>query len=280
LTPHPEEESTRSEEQDDRAAKFAENPPAIPRKAIVVAVAAFVVLGLGGVLADHFFGGPVQDASADTAGTNPPSLTTGTPKPTTTAASQLPSSLPALLGLTKLGASPASAFTLETPSGTAVTLASFRQKVVVLAFYDSRCDDICPVLSSELHQALADLGSDANQVVMLTVNTDPLATNPAAAAPAEAAGGLGSSEQWHFLTGTLTKLDAVWKAYGVSVEAQKQTDLVAHNNVLYFVDPDGRLRFRATPFANESPSGKFSLPASTQSRFASGIASAVRMLLG
>jgi cytochrome oxidase Cu insertion factor (SCO1/SenC/PrrC family) len=278
LNPHTEGESSRPGAQDDRAAKFAENPPAIPRKAILVAVAAFVVLGLGGVVADHFFGGPVQDASADTAGTNPPSLTTGTPK--TTSASQLPSSLPALLGLTKLEPSAATAFTLETPSGTAVALASFHQKVVVLSFFDSLCDDICPVLATELREAIADLGPDADKVVMLTVNTDPLATSPAAAAPAEEAGGLGSTKQWHFLTGPLTQLDTVWKAYGVSVEAQKQTDLVAHNNVLYFVDPDGRLRFRATPFANESPSGKFSLPASTQSRFASGIASAVRMLLG
>ena len=60
---------------DERAAKFAENAPPIPRKAVVVAVVAFVVLGLGGVVLDHFFGGPVS-TTAVTAGTDPPGLST------------------------------------------------------------------------------------------------------------------------------------------------------------------------------------------------------------
>src|ERR1700721_1806698 len=55
---------------EDRAKKFAENTPPIPRKAIVVAAVAFVVLGLGGALFDHFFGGPVSSTSV-TAATDP-----------------------------------------------------------------------------------------------------------------------------------------------------------------------------------------------------------------
>ena len=39
----------------DRAAAFAAGPPRFPRKVVVVAVAAFVVLGLGGVALDRLF---------------------------------------------------------------------------------------------------------------------------------------------------------------------------------------------------------------------------------
>ena len=93
------------------------------------------------------------------------------------------------------------------------------------------------------------------------------------------AAGLGDVKQWYFLTGTLPQLNPVWKAYGVSIEVQKSTQIVSHNNVIYFIDPKGRLRLRATPFANENSTGMFSLPLSTETRFPSGIASSVKSLL-
>jgi hypothetical protein len=81
------------------------------------------------------------------------------------------------------------------------------------------------------------------------------------------------------LTGSLARLDSVWKAYGVTIEVQKSTGVVSHNDLLYFIDAEGRLRLRATPFADESSTGAYSLPMATETRFASGIASSVRSLL-
>ncbi len=270
---------------DDRAAKFAQGAPPIPRKALIIAVVAFVVLGLGGVLFDHFFGGPVGTPAAVTAGTNPPGLPSSAASAPTPAhpgpvGSQLPASIPALLGLTKLDPSPAPPFALETARGLSISLQSLRGKVVVLSFFDSTCNDICPVVATELRLALIDLGSYASKVVILGVNTDPVATSPEAAFEAQAAGGLGKFGQWHFLTGTLAKLDSVWSAYGVTIEVQKSTDVVSHNELLYFIDTEGRLRLRATPFANENSTGTYSLPIGTETRFASGIASSVQSLLG
>jgi cytochrome oxidase Cu insertion factor (SCO1/SenC/PrrC family) len=71
----------------------------------------------------------------------------------------------------------------------------------------------------------------------------------------------------------------VWKAYGVRIEVQTSTGIVSHNNVLYFIDAKGRLRLRATPFADENSNGTFSLARGTETRFASGIASSVESLL-
>ena len=85
---------------------------------------------------------------------------------------------------------------------------------------------------------------------------------------------------WHFLTSNLTTLNAVWRAYGVSVNVSRTSGIVAHNDVMYFVDPSGRLRYEATPFANESSSGAFSLPSASIDRWGQGIATYARQLLG
>jgi cytochrome oxidase Cu insertion factor (SCO1/SenC/PrrC family) len=277
---------------EDRAAKFSQNTPWIPRKAVVVAVVAFVVLGLGGVVFDHFFGGPVSSSTAVTAGTNPPPLETTVPRPAATTrptsttqpsepvVADVPAPLVSLMGLTELRAAPAPGFALDTTGGSTVSLSSLRGKVVIVSFFDSACNDICPVLAAELRQSDVDLGADASRVVMLTVNTDPDATSPASATPAEISTDLRSVPEWHFLTGTLKQLDAVWKAYGVSIEVQTSTGLVSHNDVLDFVDPEGRLRFHATPFGNEASNGSFSLPSRTKEQFASGVADTARSLLG
>ncbi len=271
---------------DDRAAKFAQGAPPIPRNAVVIAVVAFAILGMGGILFDHFFGGSTSTSSAITAGTNPPGLSTTTLAPVTRrtvpsgpGSGQLPASIPALLGLTKLNAAPAPQFALITTRGVSISLKDLRGRVVVLSFFDSRCNDICPVLAAELRLSIADLGSDASHVVFLGVNTDPLATSLESASAADAAAGLGALKQWHFLTGSLEQLDSVWTAYGVAIQAQKLTGLVSHNNVLYFIDGKGRMRLRATPFANEGGSGAFSLPRTTETLFASGIAYSVKSLL-
>ncbi len=277
---------------EDRAKKFAEGAPPIPRKAIVVAVVAFAVLGLGGVVFDHFFGGPVSSSTAITAGTNPPSLETTLPRPTETTrpaettrptepvVADVPAQLVSLMGLTELNASPAPGFTLDTKGGSTVSLSSLRGKVVVVSFFDSLCNDICPVLATELRQADTDLGVDAARVVMLTVNTDPAATSQESATAAETSTALRYVPEWHFLTGTLKQLDGVWKEYGVTIEVQPSTQTVSHNDVLDFIDPEGRLRFRATPFGNESSDGSFSLPYGTEMLFASGMADTARSLLG
>jgi len=49
---------------------------------------------------------------------------------------------------------------------------------------------------------------------------------------------------------------------------------------MYFIDPAGRLRYRATPFADESASGAFSLSPADVARWGQGIATYTRRLLG
>jgi hypothetical protein len=150
---------------------------------------------------------------------------------------------------------------------------------LVHGFFDASCDDICPVLKGELSQADVDLGAEASRVAILTVNTDPLALSPASARRGEKAAHVPSPATWYFLTGPLRRLNAVWTSYGITIDVQRANRIVSHNDFLYFIDPSGRLRFRATPFADESTSGVSNLPAATEAKWATGIANETVSLL-
>ena len=153
-------------------------------------------------------------------------------------------------------------------------------RVVVLTFFNAPCNDICPVLASEIEQADADLGTQAGDVEFVTVNTDPSALAASAETPAVNGTGLHALPNWHMVTGPLTSLNALWKAYGVSITVETKTRLEAHNDVMDFLDPQGIVRYRATPFADESSTGAYTLAAPSEARWAQGIATYAARLVG
>jgi cytochrome oxidase Cu insertion factor (SCO1/SenC/PrrC family) len=262
----------------DRAAALAAGPPGFPRKVLAIALACFVVLGLGGVLLDHLFPGPVgASVTTTTAGNYPPPLSLA-PSSSPSAPRQLPASTAALMDLEHLEARPAPNFSLVDQDRQQLSLAHLQGKAVVLSFFDARCDDICRVLELELKKAIADLGPASSQLELVTVNTDPLALTLTSAHPA-LDGPLAVVPSWYFLTGSLAQLGRVWTSYGISVEVESQTHAVSHNDVLYFLDAAGQLRLRATPFANESRSGGYNMPPATEAQWAAGIAQAARSLI-
>ncbi len=259
----------------ERAAAFAEPPPKVPRRTVGFVVLACLVLGFGGIVVDHFFAGP------STSSPTPPTSATSVPQFPRAGAPNSPSlgaPLSKMMQLTSLRPQKAPALSLLSASGRPVSLSSFRGKVVVLSFFNAACDDICPVIEGEVKAALADLGRSGarGRVEFLTVNTDPLALSPAAGRPAEAA--MAAVPQWQFLTGSISRLNSVWKTYGVSIEAQASSGTVSHSEALYFIDPAGVVRARATPFANQVARGTFELSAALVRRFGEGIASEVTRL--
>jgi cytochrome oxidase Cu insertion factor (SCO1/SenC/PrrC family) len=263
----------------DRAAALAAGAPGVPRKFAYWVLAAAVVLSLGGLLGEHLFSAaglnptPTTDPTTTTA---PPVVA---PAPLTGATAQpVTAPLTALMGLTSLPATRAPAFTLVDQDGQPATVPSGTAGVVVLTFFDGSCNDICPVLAAEIRQADADLGAQADRVEFLTVNTDPRDLATSGQAPAGATG-LSGLANWRMLTGPLASLNAVWKAYGVTVSVDEKTGLEAHSDVVYFIDPAGDLRFRATPFADESTTGAYSLAPATVARWATGIATYAAMLI-
>jgi cytochrome oxidase Cu insertion factor (SCO1/SenC/PrrC family) len=271
----------------DRAAALKEGPPGIPPNFIFWVLGAILVLSVGGLVAEHLFSAAGLNPSPTASPTT--STEPSTQLTTTSAASgrtspaanhSLDAPLASFMGLSALRRSAAPPFDLVAANGhpLAVSMPVRPASVVVLTFFDAPCNDICPVLAAELRDADADLGSRASEVEFITVNTDPVALAAADAGPAVNGAGLGSLPNWKMATGPLATLDAVWKAYGVSISIDPRTGREGHNDVMDFVDAHGDLRYRATPVADESSTGIYSLSASSEARWGSGIATYVESL--
>ncbi len=258
-----------------REAIFAAGPPKMSRRVVYGAVAVILVVGLGFGLVDRLATSspPVSPVPAST-----------TPGPSVPAvpqnATQLHASLPSFLGLTAMHRRAPGFSLVDAATGSKVTLAGLRGHAVVLTFANAACNDICPVLAAELVQADASLGATADRVTLVTINTDPLDTDVSPALPLASRTGLGTLANWRFLTGSVHQLNRVWVDYGISITADRATGVASHNNLLYFVAPDGALSWQATPFADESPSGAYSLAPAEVDRFAQGVAHYARQLAG
>ena len=273
-------EPTAPTPEEHRAAALRAGAPGIPAKFVFWVLGVALVLSLGGLLAEHLF---------SAAGLNP--TTTPVRSPTTTVPLRSPSPpaadrsldapLTAFMGLSQLQRRSAPPFTLTDQAGQPSSVPAQPASVLVLTFFNAPCNDICPVLAAEIEQADADLGASAAHVEFLTVNTDPSALAQSAEAPALNGTGLGALPNWRILTGPLATLNTVWRSYGVSITVDEKSGLEAHNDVMDFIDAQGDLRYRATPFADESTTGTYSLPTASIARWAAGIATyAGRLISG
>ncbi|HEV3267114.1 MAG TPA: SCO family protein [Acidimicrobiales bacterium] len=246
----------------------------IPKKFVLWAVVAIVFLGVGGQIAGHFFQSYGKAPKATT--TTSPSLTV---TPTTLVPGTSLNALEAYIGVKFIASAKAHSFTLTTQNDKKWTLSSQRGKVVVLAFYDSICNDICPVLGTELREAAHELSAGNKSVEFAIVNTDPQQRSITPTTQALSVPGLSSTPSVVFLTGSVANLDAVWRAYGIRIVVGAKQGQVSHNNALYFVGPNGDLIAYANPFASESKSGVYSLSASVMHRFAQGVAATASSLV-
>jgi cytochrome oxidase Cu insertion factor (SCO1/SenC/PrrC family) len=255
---------------------LAAAPGGIPRRALVT----FVVVVLAAVaivtVADRFISsGPAQPTTFPQEGHGPVGG-----KAAPVGSSQLHSSLADLIGLTTLHGPPEPQWTLtDVANGRPVSSSSLLHHVVVLTFANATCTDICTVLATELARADQLLGRTTTPVTFVTVNTDPLTT--AATKPAILANpSLASLGNWRFLSGPIAQLNPVWKSFGISITVNQETRKVSHNDLLYFISPQGKMVWSAIPFANESSKGVFSLSNQLADRFAKGIAAYAGRLAG
>ena len=146
---------------------------------------------------------------------------------------------PASLQATDLGKQPAPNFQLTDQLGQQVSLAQFKGKPVVLTFLYTHCPDICPLTAEHLHSTLLKMGSDAQNVGILAVTTDPKRDDQAAAV--EFTREHNMQGYWHFLIGTHEQLSPVWSAYSVYAQPQQDTT-VKHSFAVYVIDKQGNMR--------------------------------------
>jgi protein SCO1 len=131
-------------------------------------------------------------------------------------------------------------FSLQGSDGRALNLSHYRGKVVVLGFGYTSCPDVCPTTLATLAQARRTLGPAANDVQVVYVTVDPerdvverMKKYLGAFDPTFIGG-----------TGTVDKLSAVRKDYGILAEKKTYGDTyaVAHSSYTYLIDRGGNLR--------------------------------------
>ncbi len=186
-----------------------------------------------------------------------------------------------LMGLSDVPLRYAPGFTLLDQNGQSVSLNQFRGHSVVLAFMDSRCTTVCPVLTQEFLLAQKDLGSAAAKVDFVAVNVNPLAAQVSDVVAFDQLHGLTNMANWHFLTGPGPKLLQIAKQYGISVQVPANNDpnQIVHADYVYFLNPKGQERYLASPVVDQTKSGTGYLPQATLAQWGHGIASYAQKLL-
>jgi protein SCO1/2 len=153
-------------------------------------------------------------------------------------ASRSNTALPAGLQGTDLGNQPAPNFQLTDQSGQQISLAQFKGKPVVLTFLFTHCPDVCPLTAERLHSTVLKMGSNAKNVGILAISTDPKGDDQTAAI--KFTNDHNMQDYWHFLMGTHEQLSPVWSAY--SIYAQQQQTTVNHTSGLFVIDKQGNQR--------------------------------------
>jgi cytochrome oxidase Cu insertion factor (SCO1/SenC/PrrC family)/thiol-disulfide isomerase/thioredoxin len=126
-------------------------------------------------------------------------------------------------------------FALIDQFGHRVSLGSYRGRVVLLAFIDSRCTTICPLTTSAMLDAQRLLGRAGRHVQLLGVNANPAATAISEVRAYSQAHGM--IKRWRFLTGSRAELRRVWRAYGI--EANVLRGQIDHTPAMFAIDPGG-----------------------------------------
>ncbi len=131
---------------------------------------------------------------------------------------------------------------LSATDGSTYALRERQGRVVLIFFGYTSCPDVCPATLSEMREVRKALGERAADVDMLFITVDPARDS------LERMGMYVSLFDPAILglTGSPEALEAVYRAYGVTVEFQSEATaagyLVTHSSRIYVVDRAGKLR--------------------------------------
>lgn len=149
---------------------------------------------------------------------------------------------PKFRGVDITGAEYATGFSLHDAGGATRTLADYRGKVVVLYFGFMNCPDVCPTTLAALHQAMAQLGADAQRVQVLFVTVDPERDTPALLDQYVKS----FDPRFGGLTGSLEEITATAKQFKIyfakSPGKTPGSYSVDHSTQAYLIDTAGRAR--------------------------------------
>ena len=153
--------------------------------------------------------------------------------PTTTGPFWTASTLP-----TALANRPIPQFDLSDARGGRFTGRSLRGQPYAITFLYVHCVDVCPLIGSEIHQALAKLGRAATRMIVVAISVDPrgdtrTAVNRWLEVHREPA-------NFHYLIGSERSLSPIWKAFYVTPQTPGDPHS-SHTAIIWLVNRHDRL---------------------------------------
>jgi protein SCO1/2 len=124
-------------------------------------------------------------------------------------------------------------FSLRSSDGSAVTLGDLARFPWIADFIFTRCEGICPMMSSKMKELSADLKGSR----FVSFSVDPARDTPEVLAR-YAAGLEADTRRWFFLTGENAELDRVTKSFHMN----DTSDPAMHSARFVLVDGRGRIR--------------------------------------
>lgn len=125
--------------------------------------------------------------------------------------------------------------------GERVDLAGYRGKAVFVTFLYTHCPDVCPLITSELHNALARMTpAERRKQQIIAVSVDPKRDTRAAVAEFVSAHAMAGKMK--YLIGDTHELARVWEAWNVGSEPDSvNPEFVAHSALVYGISASGKL---------------------------------------
>ena len=141
-----------------------------------------------------------------------------------------------------LAGSPAPRIRLVDQHGGRVDSTRLGGRPYLVTFLYTHCTDVCPVIGSEIGDALRQLGRRADGVDVLGVSVDPRGDTAAGARAWAAQHRLGPP--FHYLLGSSSALTPVWRDWFVVGASGALDDPRTHAAAVWLVDGAGHLRGR------------------------------------
>jgi len=141
---------------------------------------------------------------------------------------------------------PARDFSLHDQDGRQVSLSGLAGKYRIVTFLYTNCPDVCPLIATNLNEALRELTpAQRAQVRVLAVSVDPKGDTKASVRRFVASHHL--LPQFRYLTGTRAQLVPVWKHYGIAVQPAGATKVVGHTSweLLVTAQGEGKILYDA-----------------------------------
>lgn len=137
----------------------------------------------------------------------------------------------------------ATQFTLTDQSGAAYRLGQHRGHYTLLAFLDPVCYTDCPLIANQMKTVRSDLSTNA-PIDMVAVAANPLHETPADVHRFITQHNLATVKDFYFVTSSNTNLmRRIWASFGIGVQSVKTSRMSVHSDILFIIDPSGRIKW-------------------------------------